>query len=57
MNATISFLLIFLPGLAVYAAFRALRLTGRAAGWLVGRVARLVQHETMMRPQSRYFVG
>lgn len=57
MNAAISFLLIFLPGLAVYIAFRALRLTGRTAGWLVGRVARLVQHEMMMRPQSRYFVG
>lgn len=57
MNAMITFLMIFLPGLAVYAAFRALRLTGRAAGWLVGRVARLVQHEMMMRPQSRYFVG
>jgi hypothetical protein len=57
MNAAISFLLIFLPGLAVYIAFRALRLTGRILGFLAGRAARLLQHELVMRPQSRYFVG
>nr|DAY31280.1 MAG TPA: hypothetical protein [Caudoviricetes sp.] len=57
MNAMITFLMIFLPGLAVYAAFRALRLTGRILGFLAGRAARLVQHQLVMRPQSRYFVG